>query len=105
MMRTNFTQVEPSGGWGVYLSRVFSEEARLNASLEGSSGNFMRDFPAKSYFDIAAKHLKFVNEGMVEVFCRALQLNDEEAKSEQKLKELRDTIVVTLTPYLWPRTS
>lgn len=104
-MRTAFMKAEPPGGWPAYLGKVFTEqETRLDASLKGASTDFIRDFPAKSYVDIAARHLKFVKEKMIETFCNALRLTDEEAKSEQKLKELRDAVVCALTPHLWPRT-
>jgi ABC-type cobalamin/Fe3+-siderophores transport system ATPase subunit len=103
-MRAAFASAQPPGGWPAYLTTVFSEEeARLSGSLGGNPLVFVRDFPAKSYVSTAAKHLGFVKEKMIEVFCKALRLTDEEAKSEQTLKVLRDAIVSTIEPYLWLR--
>lgn len=104
-MQAAFVGAQPAGGWPTYLTTVFSdEERRLKTSLQGSSAEFVRDFPAKSYFDVAARYLKFVPEKMVEALCSALKLKDDKASSEVKLKALRDGIVPALTPHLWPRT-
>ena len=104
VVRAAFVAAEPVGGWATYLSTTFAaEEGRLNQSLIGSASEFLSDFPAKSYFGIAARHLKFVPEKMVEVLCSALKLTDAEAVKEQTLRELRDEAVAALTPFLWPR--
>lgn len=103
-MRKAFTAAEPPGGWPNYLSTVFAEEeARMNASLSGGASDFVRDFPAKSYVNAAARHLKFVEEKMVQTFCNALRLSDEAAKTDQKLAMLRDALVPAITPFMWPR--
>ena len=103
-VRSVFSSVAPTGGWVTYLAGVFGEEElRLNNSLNGCDGNFLKDLPAKSYYAIAAKHLKFVPDKMVEVFCNALKLQDAEAAKEEKLRMLRDAIVPALETILWPR--
>ena len=104
LVRGAFIAAAPQGGWQNYLMSVFSEEeARLVSSLRGTAEEFARDFPAKSYFGIAARHLGFVPGKMVETFCNALRLTDELANTEQKLKMLRDAISAAIEPYMWPR--
>jgi len=104
VVRTAFQNAAPPGGWQAYMSNVFAaEEARLNDSLNGSAIDFVRDFPAKSYFQVAARLLKFVPEKMVETLCNALKLTEVEAEKEQKLRELRDAVVPALETFLWPR--
>jgi len=104
-MEAAFVGAQPAGGWPIYLATVFTQEqTRLTNSLHGGAAHFVRDYPAKSYFSIAAKHLQFVPEKMVETLCKALKLKDDIAESEKKLKALRDSIVLALTPHLWPRT-
>lgn len=99
-----FEKAEPEGGWQNYLGKIFTEEqSRLEASLHGEPREFVRDFPAKSYFGMAAKHLKLVPEKMVEALCNALLLTDAEADKEQKLKQLRDAIVPVLEKCFWSR--
>jgi len=103
-MQGAFAAIQPAGGWPAYFGKVFADEqARLSSSLQGTPAEFTRDFPAKSYVSTAAKHLKFVKEKMIETFCDALRLTDEEAKSEQKLKTLRDALIPALEPHLWTR--
>jgi ABC-type cobalamin/Fe3+-siderophores transport system ATPase subunit len=103
-VRTAFEAAAPQGGWPTYLSQVFAqEEARLSNSLTGTESVFLKDFPAKSYFAVATRHLKFVEQKMVECFCDALRLTDEAAKSEQSLKVLRDALIPAIAPYMWPR--
>lgn len=103
-VRNAFGGAAPQGGWSKYLSVVFAEEeARLKKSLSGPVDDFLQHFPAKSYYATAAKHLKFVPEKMVEVFCNALTLRDSEAQSEKRLQKLRDEIVPAIEPFLWPR--
>jgi hypothetical protein len=41
-------------------------------------------FPAKSFFDPAAHHLKFLPEKMLSTVCDALRLDDERAAKEEK---------------------
>lgn len=103
-MQTAFVSAAPVGGWPIYLATVFAEEqTRLSDTLTGNAEDFVRDFPAKSYVDIAARHLKFVKEKMVQALCDALKLTDEAAKSEQKLKALRDAVVPVLELHMWQR--
>jgi len=103
-LRSGFCGVAPTGGWTSYLTGVFAEEeSRLNNSLSGPEDAFLKDLPAKSYFAVAAKHLKFVPEKMVETLCNALKLQEEEAAKDQRLRTLRDTIIPVMEPILWPR--
>lgn len=104
VVRSTFENAAPHGGWSAYLKEVFSqEEKRLNESLKDSTSDFLRDFPAKSYFSIVAKHLGFVPQKMVSTLCDALRLTDADAKREHKLKVLRDAVVRELETFLWPR--
>jgi hypothetical protein len=106
VVRAAFIGVAPAGGWPAYLTMVFAEEeTQLKNSLAGAPTDFVRDFPAKTYLNAAARHLKLVEEKMVETFCSALRLADEEAKKDEKLKILRDAIVPAITPHLWPRST
>ena len=104
VVRTAFAAAAPPSGWPAYLHTVFAEEeSRLGASLTGPASNFLKDFPAKSYLNVAARHLKLVPEKMVEVLRNALMLSDAEAVKEERLKALRDSIVPTIQTFLWPR--
>ncbi|MCY1231055.1 hypothetical protein D9M72_434910 [compost metagenome] len=99
-----FASASPVGGWQVYLQTVFAEEkARLIASHSGSAENFVRDFPAKSYYKEAARHLGYVPDKMVDTLVRALGLTDTEAMQERSLAVLRDALVAFLSPGLFPR--
>ncbi len=103
-LKSDFCNVMPPGGWSSYMQVVFNEEqARLSTSLVGEHSDFFRDFPAKSYFKLAAKHMEFLPDKMVATFCKALELSDAEASSEKSLAELRDAIVPFLDKFLWPR--
>ncbi len=103
-VRSEFVVAAPVGGWPTYLQRVFDEEdARLQDSLNGPAESFIRDFPAKSYYKEAAKHMGYVPEKMVETLVTALQLSDEEAAHEKSLGELRDALVAYLSPRMLPR--
>ena len=103
-VRSAFEKAAPQNGWQTYLGAMFAEEeSRLTASLNGNPADFVRDFPAKSYLDNVAKHLKFVPDKMVETLCDALRLSDAQGGKEEKLKELRDSIVPVLGEFLWPR--
>ena len=75
----------------------------MRNALVGPSDEFLKFFPAKSYWAMAARHLKFVPEKMVEVLCNALKLEDLEAVKEERLRELRDAIVPAIEHFLWPR--
>lgn len=102
--RTAFTTAAPPGGWSSYMAIVFQEEEqRLSDSLSTSPEAFTRDFPAKSYFTVAAKHLRYTPDKLLETLCKALRLSNEDAKSEQNLKLLRDTLVSVLETHFWPR--
>lgn len=103
-VKESFSTAAPAGGWSDFLGTMFGqEEARLSASIAGPAAQFVRDFPAKSYFKLAAAHMKLVPERMVETLCTALMLTDQAAQQEQKLKTLRDELVAVLEPILWPR--
>jgi energy-coupling factor transporter ATP-binding protein EcfA2 len=105
IVRKNFVDTAPAGGWPSYLEKIFTEEeGRLLTALSGTSDDFIKYFSAKTYFKIAARHLQFVPEKMVEIFCSALSLNEKDANNEQKLKKLQDAIVTAIEPYMWPRT-
>lgn len=106
VVKERFVQAAPTGGWPTYLQTVFEEEeARLTASLTGPPEDFVRDFPAKSYFKTAAQRLGFVPEKMVATLIRALDLTDDEAMKEKSLSELRDALVSFLGPIMLPRTT
>lgn len=103
-VRNAFVTAEPAGGWPTYLRQVFDEEdVRLQNSLNGPAEHFIRDFPAKSYYKEAAKHMGYVPEKMVETLVAALQLSDEEVTRERSLGELRDALVAYLSPRMLPR--
>ena len=70
----------------------------MRNSLNGPAEHFIRDFPAKSYYKEAAKHMGYVPEKMVETLVAALQLSDEEVTNEKSLGELRDALVAYLSP-------
>lgn len=104
-LRSTFGQASPVSGWPVTLDTIFSEEEnRLSSSLTGDADGFLRDFPAKSYFSLAAAQLDMSPDAVVRVICQALKITDKEAEENKKLAELRDVIVSTLAPHLWPRT-
>ena len=103
-LRATFEAATPAGGWNNYLAGVFTqEETRLAASLGGTSGDFVRDFPAKSYYNLAATQLNFTPIQMVRTISLALHLSDDKAAEDLRLKTLRDAIVAAMSPYMWPR--
>jgi hypothetical protein len=56
------------------LQTIFTEEeARLTASLAGQTEHFIRDFPAKSYFSLAAGEMDMEPDAVVRVMCQALK--------------------------------
>jgi hypothetical protein len=86
------------------LQTIFTEEeARLTASLAGQTEHFIRDFPAKSYFSLAAGEMDMEPDAVVRVMCQALKISDKEAAENKKLAELRDALVGVLEPQMWPR--
>lgn len=104
IVKANFVGATPPGGWPTYMKSVIDEEeARLKASHVGPAEVFLRDFPAKSYYKTAAKHLGYLPEKMVEALIKALQLTDAEAVTEKSAGELRDAVVAYLTPLMLPR--
>lgn len=104
-VRAAFEGAMPVGGWQATLSNMFDEEEkRLRASLAGAPNAFLRDFPAKGYFNIAAKHLDMSPDAIVRLICQALKLSDGEAVENKKLAALRDSLVHVLSPSMWPRT-
>jgi hypothetical protein len=103
-VRATFESAIPPGDWSAYLSTVFAEEeARLAASLNGKADDFIKDFPAKSYYSQAAAQLNVMPEALVRTICMALRLSDEKADSDNRLKVLRDALVDTMRPFMWPR--
>lgn len=99
-----FEGATPSGGWQSALQAMFAEEEdRLKNSLAGSSQDFVRDFPAKSYFSLAAGKLDMAPDAVVRVICQALKISEKEAAENRKLAELRDTLVSAMAPVMWPR--
>jgi hypothetical protein len=103
-VRTSFENASPAGGWQPSLQRIFQEEeARLAASLSGTTDEFLKDFPAKSYYSHAAEKLDMSPDALVRILCQALKLTEKEAIENKKLKTLHDAIVAALTPVLWPR--
>jgi len=105
-VKQDFVTAAPTGGWTSYMQSVFDqEEVRLQASRLGSAEDFIRDFPAKSYYKAAAKHMGYVPEKMVETLVKALELSDGEATQERSLRELRDSLIAYLAPRMLPRTA
>lgn len=106
LVKQAFVSAAPVGGWTTYMQSVFEQEQlRLQASQNGSADDFIRDFPAKSYYKIAAQHMGFLPEKMIEVLVSALELSDAQATQEKSLRELRDALITYLTPRMLPRTS
>ncbi len=105
-VRTAFEGANPAGGWQSALQTMFGEEeTRLQNSLAGPPEDFIRDFPAKSYYSLAAGKLDMAPDAVVRVMCQALKISDNEAAENRKLAELRDTLVSALQPSMWPRKS
>jgi ABC-type cobalamin/Fe3+-siderophores transport system ATPase subunit len=103
-LRTIFEAATPSGGWNNYLATVFAEEEkRLVASHRGTPEDFIKDFPAKSYFSQAAAQLNQMPDAVIRTICLALQLSDNKAVEDNRLKALRDALVSAMSPYMWPR--
>ncbi|MBS1786219.1 MAG: AAA family ATPase [Acidobacteria bacterium] len=103
-LRTTFESAAPSGGWNNYFATVFAEEEkRLIASHSGNAEDFIKDFPAKSYYGQAATQLNQMPDALVRTICLALELSDNDAAENKRLKDLRDALVSGMSPYLWPR--
>lgn len=103
-VKAAFEGAAPTGGWQPALSTIFAEEeARLRGSLAGAFSDFIRDFPAKSYYSLAAQKLDMAPDAVVRLICQALKITDKESDENKKLASLRDVIVTTLTPFMWPR--
>jgi ABC-type cobalamin/Fe3+-siderophores transport system ATPase subunit len=103
-MRTAFVSAMPTGGWPTYLTTVFQEEeARLTAVLGAGAGQLLQDLPAKSFYTNAAQQLGMQPDAVARIACQALRLSDSEAVTNDRLKQLRDTIVSSWGPGLWPR--
>ena len=91
-LRGAFSAVTPAGGWANYLATVFDEEEkRMVASLSGTADEFVRDFPAKTYYNFAVEALDLKPDAVVRSIALALKLSEKEAVSNQKLKALRDS--------------
>lgn len=105
-VRSDFSSAAPAGGWSTYMQSVFDEEeSRLRASQNGPVEQFLRDFPAKSYYKAAAHHMGYLPEKMVETLVKALELTDEQAAQERSLRDLRDAVVAYLEPRMLPRVT
>ncbi len=103
-LRRTFQSAMPSGGWNNYFATVFAEEeARISASHSGSTTEFIRDFPAKSYYSQAADQLNLTPDAMIRTLGLALKLSEKEADDDKRLKALRDAVVSVLSPHLWVR--
>jgi hypothetical protein len=104
VVRGKFQSAAPAGGWETYLTAVFAEEeARLDAALRGSSDDFLRLFPSKRYYQIAARKLRRQAFVLFEDLSKALKLSDNEATNEKRRRNLRDDTIRALEPHLWPR--
>ncbi len=104
IVKSDFISAEPVGGWPTYMQTVFDEEeARLLASHKGPTEQFVRDFPAKSYYKTAAQQMGYVPEKMLETLISALELTDAEAAHERSLRDLRDAVVTYLESRMLPR--
>jgi ABC-type cobalamin/Fe3+-siderophores transport system ATPase subunit len=103
-VRAAFEGATPTGGWQSALQTMFNdEEVRLKNSLAGPFQDFIRDFPAKSYYSVAADKLDMAPDAIVRVMRQALKISDKEAAENKKLAELRDALVSALEPSMWPR--
>jgi hypothetical protein len=103
-VKATFEGATPAGGWQSALQQMFGEEeVRLKNSLAGPPQDFIRDFPAKSYFSLAAGKLDMGAEAVVRVMCQALKTSDDEAAENKKLADLRDALVSAIEPFMWPR--
>lgn len=103
-VRTSFEAVQPKEGWGGYLASVFKdEEKRLAEAINGTPEEFLRDFPAKSYYGLAANKLNMEPIALIRTMCLALQLTDEKAAGDTRLRVLRDAFVSAMEPFMWPR--
>lgn len=105
-VKAGFIGAAPAGGWPAYMQTVFDEEeSRLRASQNGPADQFLRDFPAKSYYKAAAQHMGYVPEKMLETLVNALELTDADAAHERSLRDLRDAVVAYLEPRMLPRAA
>jgi ABC-type cobalamin/Fe3+-siderophores transport system ATPase subunit len=105
-VREAFEAATPAAGWRATLQQIFNEEeVRLKLSLGGIYQDFIKDFPAKSYYLLAAHKLDMAPNAVIRVMCQALKLTDKEAAENKKLVELRDALVATLGPFMWPRAA
>lgn len=103
-VKAAFEAAQPAEGWQRAMQAIFNEEeVRLANSLAGSSQIFIRDFPSKSYFSVAARYLDMAPDAVVRVMCLALKISDKEATENKRLSDLRGTLVSSLEPYMWPR--
>jgi hypothetical protein len=103
-MRSAFSGAGPSGGWSVYFDRVFNEEEqRLAVARTGNEVEFLKSVPAKLYSAQAASRLNVQEEAIRRDVERALLLTEKDAPREQGLAALRDAIVESMSPHLWPR--
>jgi len=83
-VRARFESATPAGGWQPTLQQMFSEEeTRLRTSLAGAFSDFIRDFPSKSYFSIAAQKLEMTPDAVVRTISQALKIAEKEAREQE----------------------
>jgi len=101
-IRAKFSSAVPETGWNEYPKTAFSEEEkRLNGSLS-TPFDFLRDFPAKTYYSLVADQLGASTETIFRIVRAALKPpgpSGEDAKSTA----LRDVVVGALQDHFWPR--
>ncbi len=99
-----FLAAAPPGGWSAYLDAVFEEErTRLTHARNGPDVDFLKLFPAKSYYTHATRQFDVQPEAALRPIEVALGLSDADAEKNEKQRLLRDALVGALTPHFWPR--
>ena len=84
---------------------IDEEEKRLLTSQNGPADQFIRDFPAKSYYKLAAQYMGYLPEKMLETLIMALELTDAASAEERSLRDLRDAVILYLQPLMLPRVA
>jgi hypothetical protein len=103
-VQTAFVSATPPGGWPAYLTSAFQDEQqRLATSLAGTAEQFMRDFPAKTYYTLAAAKLEVTPNALVRIISQALKLSDDAAQRDHKLMALRDSLIAAWGSSMWPQ--
>lgn len=105
-VKTDFINAAPAGGWPTYMQTVIDEEEkRLLTSQNGPADQFIRDFPARSYYKLAAQYMGYLPEKMLETLVMALELTDAASAEERSLRDLRDAVILYLQPLMLPRVA